>query len=222
MINNKRCTKCSECKPQTSEHFPKGTDKDGFSCWCKACHKSYYQRNREKKLQYSISYYAENKEQILAAQHERYISNENVRSRQKELSSKHYTKHKNDYIKRARAWARKNPEQKRNYTNKRRAYIRTLPSGLTKSDWARIIVHFDHKCAYCGGENKPLQQDHFIPVASGGGLIIGNIVPACADCNSSKHNKDAFKWYADQSFFDAEKWKKINDYTQQTRKIGTA
>ncbi|MBX3579877.1 MAG: HNH endonuclease, partial [Rhizobiaceae bacterium] len=52
-----------------------------------------------------------------------------------------------------------------------------------------------HCCAYCDSTG-PLTQDHFIPLSSAKcpGTIPGNIVPACASCNSSKRARDPFSW----------------------------
>lgn len=52
----------------------------------------------------------------------------------------------------------------------------------------------DLKCIYCGtGEART--WDHLIPIVkaskpNGPGHQIGNLVPACKDCNSRKRNKD--------------------------------
>lgn len=59
---------------------------------------------------------------------------------------------------------------------------------LRHSEWVATLEAFGNQCAYCGCSDKELTRDHFVPVTEGGLTILGNIVPACAWCNSTKHN----------------------------------
>jgi 5-methylcytosine-specific restriction endonuclease McrA len=63
---------------------------------------------------------------------------------------------------------------------KRRAKLKSLPSGFTKKDWRAALEYFNHECAYCGDPLTKAEQDHFIPVRDGGGYVKTNIVPACS------------------------------------------
>lgn len=47
-----------------------------------------------------------------------------------------------------------------------------------------VFGQFHEVCAYCGG--KATTIDHVIPVKHNGGSHRGNLLPACASCNSSK------------------------------------
>lgn len=50
-------------------------------------------------------------------------------------------------------------------------------------------------CSYgCG--RTATQLDHVIPVAAGGQTVRGNMVPACATCNSRKKHNDPIPWLA--------------------------
>jgi 5-methylcytosine-specific restriction endonuclease McrA len=49
-------------------------------------------------------------------------------------------------------------------------------------------------CAYCGAPAGTL--DHVIPVSTGGKSEPGNLVPACATCNSKKKDSDPRPWIA--------------------------
>ena len=50
----------------------------------------------------------------------------------------------------------------------------------------------DVKCVYCG---KPAQHlDHIYPKSRGGSNDESNLVPACANCNISKHAKTPQEW----------------------------
>lgn len=57
-----------------------------------------------------------------------------------------------------------------------------------------------HVCSYCK-ESKPLTIDHFIPLSKGGSDTLGNLLPACWSCNSSKQDKDPLEWYQSQEFY---------------------
>lgn len=60
-------------------------------------------------------------------------------------------------------------------------------------DGAEAIAElFEGLCAYC--ECAATSWDHLHPVAGGGKTEPGNIVPACASCNSSKKDRDVFDW----------------------------
>lgn len=64
---------------------------------------------------------------------------------------------------------------------------------FTDNDWISLKNRFNNSCAYCSS-NLPLSLDHIIPVAKGGNHSIGNFLPACLRCNSSKCNKTIAEW----------------------------
>jgi hypothetical protein len=67
---------------------------------------------------------------------------------------------------------------------------------------------FSGLCCYClKSQGKTI--DHFIAVSQGGSEAIGNLLPCCQSCNSSKHNADPLEWYSRQSFFSRQQWLKI-------------
>jgi 5-methylcytosine-specific restriction endonuclease McrA len=65
--------------------------------------------------------------------------------------------------------------------------------GVSERDWRRLVARHAGRCAYCG-EVKPLTKDHIIPVSRGGRHAIGNILPACQSCNSSKRDALLINW----------------------------
>lgn len=49
-------------------------------------------------------------------------------------------------------------------------------------------------CAYCGAADVALQRDCVLPISRGGRYTVGNVVPACASCNTSKCNAEVSGW----------------------------
>lgn len=65
--------------------------------------------------------------------------------------------------------------------------------GVSERDWQRLISRYGQRCAYCG-QRRALTKDHVIPVSRGGRHAIGNILPACQSCNSSKRDDLLIYW----------------------------
>ncbi len=57
-----------------------------------------------------------------------------------------------------------------------------------------LLEKFDGRCAYC--PRPAATWDHVEPVAKGGLTRLGNVVPACVSCNSSKRARDVEEWAA--------------------------
>jgi len=53
-----------------------------------------------------------------------------------------------------------------------------------------LLEKWEHKCAYCGKENLPLQVEHIHPRANGGTNRVSNLCLACEKCNQAKGTKD--------------------------------
>lgn len=64
---------------------------------------------------------------------------------------------------------------------------------VTARDWRRLVQRYNGLCAYCR-DRPATDQDHVIPVARGGRFAIGNLLPACRPCNSSKGAKLLVEW----------------------------
>ena len=84
-----------------------------------------------------------------------------------------------------------------------------LYSGWTPEDLENRFAEFGDRCAYCNQLHEAMQADHFIPLASGGSHVIGNIVPACPSCNFSKNERDPYLWFVSTPFFSKKRWKLI-------------
>lgn len=58
----------------------------------------------------------------------------------------------------------------------------------------RLLNTANGFCTYCENVFEKLTLDHFHPVSKGGDGSIGNMVPCCASCNSSKKDRDGPAW----------------------------
>jgi len=54
-----------------------------------------------------------------------------------------------------------------------------------------LLEKFNHKCAYCGKENVPLEIEHIVPKSRGGSNSVSNLTLSCRECNLKKGNKTA-------------------------------
>jgi 5-methylcytosine-specific restriction endonuclease McrA len=94
----------------------------------------------------------------------------------------------------SRKYAKDNPEWNRRKQHERRAKLKNCEVlKITDRDWNRMLERFRHCCYYCGSRTK-LTIDHVIPVDRNGRHSIGNIIPACKSCNSSKSDKTIMEW----------------------------
>lgn len=191
--------------------------------YVKERHKIYYEQNREKISEYRKDYYQNNKELELKRNSEYRKKNY---KKVKEMVSKWKIENREKYNKYQREWYQDNIEKERQRskdysinnkekinvrTQRRRAKIKKLDNDYTIKEWLATKEDFNNECAYCG-EKRKLTQDHFIPVSKGGGYIMGNIVPACASCNSSKRDRDFFEWYPQKDFYNKDREDKIINY----------
>ena len=79
---------------------------------------------------------------------------------------------------------------------------------ISAKDIRARFRQFGSCCAYCGASGD-MEIEHVVPISKGGTHAMGNIVPACHDCNSSKRAKEVESWYRAQSTFCEKRWRKI-------------
>lgn len=92
---------------------------------------------------------------------------------------------------------------------------------LKKAQWQMLLQLFDSRCAFCGrvdtGNTRTgLVADHLVAAANGGGLCLGNAVPACHDCNDHRGKRD-WREYLEEQFPDdaTPRIEKIEEYLRQ-------
>lgn len=97
----------------------------------------------------------------------------------------------------------------RQKARRRKAQMReSVAIQITGKQIRQRFAEFDHHCAYCGAAGD-LHIEHVVPISKGGPHAIGNIIPACKDCNFSKRDHEAESWYRRQPFFTEARWRKI-------------
>lgn len=219
-----KCSRCGEIKPVSE--FSKGQNKSGHRSNCKQCvhelyladkerilaqHKEYYENNKEKYLECCKEYREAHKEETKIAMHKYYLANADKIKARSSLQFKNFTEeqmaHRKAYLKGYYS-TESGRAYKRMKFHQRKALIDNLPNDFTKEEWESTVSLFGNRCAYCG-EEKPLTQDHIIPVSKGGGYTKQNIVPCCGSCNSRKQDRDFIAWFKGMPFFSEERLEKI-------------
>jgi hypothetical protein len=183
----KRCRKCGEEYPATTEWFyAEKNAKNGLKATCKMCYRKLNNTNNKR-------YYVANRDSI------------RMKYRQ------YYTDNHDREIMRFREWRRLNPEKVKIVTQRRLARKRFLPDTLTKEQWLHAIEYFNGCCAVCGRQandlfgTHTLAMDHWIPLSDprpdNPGTVVWNIVPLCHSkkdgengCNNLKNDKPAEQW----------------------------
>lgn len=210
-METKKCTKCGEIKPKTSEFFGVVNHRPcGFRGECKSCYKKYdaikYEKNKAEIYARSNLWRLNNPERVkerakkyVAEDPERYREYKRKYSEQNRevlsIRSLAYRAKNIDKEKARQSRYRMNNRDKGNVAKlRRRTLKKNLQANFTVQDWKNTLSKFGNECAYCG-ESENLSQDHFLPLTKGGEYTINNIIPACFSCNSSKHNKLFAEWY---------------------------
>lgn len=216
----KRCTKCGNEYPATTEYFHARKDRPcGLTASCKFCRlaavQTWNKENHERHVANAVKwnnehpervkdtnkrYFKKNQSKITARQKKWYnenkdIINEKVKKKRRANPEKHRESNKRQY--------QKNPQKALIRAHKRHARLRALPATFTEQDWIRALEYFNNVCAYCGNppsesdHHQTLHKEHHIPLNRGGGFTPDNIVPACQMCNYSKHDKEPEQWLID-------------------------
>ena len=97
----------------------------------------------------------------------------------------------------------------RQKSKRRKALLRQQTAHQIKPRLIRArFAQFDNCCAYCGATGD-MQIEHVVPISKGGTHAMGNIVPACRECNYSKREHEVERWYRSQPQFSEKRWRKI-------------
>jgi len=119
------------------------------------------------------------------------------RERVRAYAREHQAQYRAEHPEHAAAWWAANPVKHRLYQAQRRA--RKTANGeysVTERDIRRLLLRWNNCCAYCGNkpDGAPLHLDHIVPLKRGGQHSIGNLIPACQRCNTSKNARLLYPW----------------------------
>jgi hypothetical protein len=81
-----------------------------------------------------------------------------------------------------------------------------------------LLEKWGRECAYCDGENTPLEVDHIQPKSKGGSNRVSNLTLACHDCNQRKGNLPIATFLAQQP----ERLRRIQDRAKASLKDAAA
>lgn len=172
----KQCSKCGQTKPHSEYHRDKRS-KDGYVQRCKPCvqikSKQWLENNRQRNIESCKARYLANPESYKKRSKEWAINNPDLKAQTNRLYQIN-----NPHVYRA---------------TKQRRKIRKAQNGeyaISNKEWIKL---YSSACIYCGS-NKDIQADHVIPIARGGTHGIGNLVPACKTCNTSKRERTITEW----------------------------
>lgn len=233
----KRCPKCGEEKPATSQFFaPNKRMALGLQSYCREC-----QRQAKKEKYRDNPDFAEDQREYARQRVKNPETHAKIVKRRQELWQQNLEKNRERGREKARERRknplvaekhrederkrRKNPDvqkSKRLSEHRREARKRSLLDTMGIADVNRMMEYWNGCCAVCGRSADfwtVISMDHWIPLASPQcpGTIPDNIVPLCHSrsgvpsgepcCNSSKQDKNPETWLAQR--FGARRAKQI-------------
>lgn len=96
--------------------------------------------------------------------------------------------HANEYERNRYATDPRYRAERKQHAHSRKRGIKPIPVAGQEF----LAEYFAGRCAFCGAPADT--WEHLVPVSKGGDSTPGNVVPACASCNSSKKDRDLDRW----------------------------
>lgn len=206
MVNDttplKRCTKCGNEYPATTEYFYKSGKY--LQSRCKPCISSYHKSNRAKNVEKARERDRRNRAKNAKRRSEynrqwRLSNREKARKLWRTWSLKNHEKVRE----KDRRYRLDNPDKIRERNRRRCARKANLPATFTAEHERLALDYFNGCCAVCGRQLKDLfcthtvHWDHWVPMSKGGATTPDNMVPLCGGlggCNNRKHDSDPVEW----------------------------
>lgn len=162
-----------------------GTEYIYYIPYCKEC-----------TVKKSMDWQKDNQEQYKKRLHY-YIKNKEWRIKQDRENSKRRRENGKQL-----EWQRNNKDKVNKHNINRKLHKK---HDITDEEWENCKNYFNYRCAYCGlpieehwirykGQLK-LSDFHREHVDHNGSNDLSNCIPACKECNSSKHDKVLEYWY---------------------------
>lgn len=184
----KRCSKCREVYPLSSEHFFRTKQqKDGLNTQCKRCCTVWREENREHYIEYHRQYYYGNHDTMLEKAR---ATRERHAERAAAYRIVYYYANRERLLDQKKDYARRHAEAIANRSRQRRARQKGAEGTHTPEDVERIRRSQNGNCWWCGKKIEGKGHiDHRIPLVRGGGNDASNLVISCPTCNMRKGKK---------------------------------
>ena len=191
MTDSKTCSRCKQIKT-VSEFNKKTSSKSGYNSACRLCANAMKRdmtpEQRERKNAKNRLYRATNPEAVKKTNQQQY---QNKRLERIAYATKWIDENRELHASYQRKNAHKHRERNAAYARARRAKKKLNTTYLITLDELKKMV--TSPCFYCGKIGKS-SIDHVIAIDRGGVDGIGNLVPACKSCNSSKGILTIMEW----------------------------
>ena len=191
MTEYKACSRCKQILPYEAFN-KKSSAPTGLNSACRDCANAMKRdmtpEQRERKNAKNRKYRADNPEAVKATNRKQY---ENKREERIAYANDWINKNRNKHANYQKRNAYKHRARNAAYARARRTRIKLNGTYYISLKETKNLL--SQKCFYCQSfENMTI--DHVIPIDKGGRDSIGNLVPACKSCNSSKGNLFITQW----------------------------
>ncbi len=164
----KRCTKCGEEKPATTEYFHKRNSAPiGLKSRCKACCKLDY--DPERRSQKGREYYQTHREEVKLKSRKHYYSNHEGRRKQRQI---YYQNNKEKF--------HRNPAE---YRQLHLAQVRANTAVANAVARGKIPAVDTLVCADCGNQARHYHHWSYAPEHR------LDVTPLCTSCHGKRHRK---------------------------------
>ena len=194
----KRCSKCGEVKPATTQYFRRKYKREILRADCKKCESLDRHDYRNRIVQGVQS--KKEKEPMPPQGYKKCRKCGEIKLLQMFFRS---SASKDGHNGQCKLCCRsKHADRIRASNHKRRARLASIPGHFTYKDIAHITAIQQGHCCYCGRAGVKLTIEHIIPITrEGTSNDPWNICLACRNCNSSKSNRLLEEW-VDRWYFE--------------------